>query len=55
MNGIASQHGESAPPDIAVQMWNRAVIPGMVAKLFSGQTIDQAIAWGKHELEGFIR
>ena len=47
--------GSSAPPDIAVQMWNRAVIPGMVAKLFSGQTIDQAIAWGKHELEGFIR
>ena len=47
--------GSSAPPEIAVQMWNRAVIPGMVAKLFAGQTIDQAIAWGKQELEGFIR
>ena len=47
--------GSSAPPEIAVQMWNRAVIPGMVAKLFSGQTIAQAIAWGKQELEGFVR
>jgi len=47
--------GSSAPAEIAVQMWNRGVIPGMVAKLFSGQTINQAIAWGKQELEGFIR
>ena len=47
--------GSSAPPEIAVQMWNRGVIPGMVAKLFAGQTINQAIAWGKQELEGFIR
>ncbi|MGE0221623.1 MAG: ABC transporter substrate-binding protein [Acetobacteraceae bacterium] len=47
--------GSSAPPEIAVQMWNRAVVPGMVAKLFSGQSIDDSIAWARQELEGFVR
>jgi len=47
--------GSSAPPDVAVQMWNRGTIPTMVAKLYSGQSIDQAIAWAKEELEGFTR
>jgi ABC-type glycerol-3-phosphate transport system substrate-binding protein len=47
--------GSSAPPEIAVQMWNRYLIPGMVARLMSGQTIKQSIAWGKDELEGFVR
>jgi hypothetical protein len=47
--------GSSAPPEIAVQMWNRATIPGMVAKLFADRTIDQTIAWAKDELEGFAR
>jgi len=47
--------GSSGPPEIAVQMWNRGTIPTMVAKLFAGQTIDQAIAWAKDELEGFTR
>jgi len=37
-----------------VQMWNRAVIPGMVARLLSGSTIEQSIAWAKDELEGFL-
>ncbi|HEY6432313.1 MAG TPA: extracellular solute-binding protein, partial [Acetobacteraceae bacterium] len=47
--------GSSAPPDIAVQMWNRGTIPTMVAKLYSGNSIDQTIAWAKQELEGFVR
>jgi len=47
--------GSSGPPDLAVQIWNRGTIPTMVAKLFSGQTIDQTIAWAKDELEGFKR
>jgi len=46
--------GSSAPPEVAVQMWNRAVIPGMVARLLSGSTIEQSIAWAKDELEGFL-
>ena len=47
--------GYPAPPEIAVQMWNRGTIPGMVAKLFAGQTINDAIAWAQQELEGFRR
>ncbi len=46
--------GSSAPPEIAVQMWNRAVIPGMVARILTGKTIEQTIAWAKDELEGFM-
>ncbi|MEO9189679.1 MAG: extracellular solute-binding protein [Acetobacteraceae bacterium] len=46
--------GSSAPPEIAVQMWNRGTIPTMVAKLVSGQTSEQSIAWAKNELEGFM-
>jgi ABC-type glycerol-3-phosphate transport system substrate-binding protein len=47
--------GSSGPPDIGVQAWNRGLIPTMVAKLVSGQTIQQAIDWAKDELEGFTR
>ncbi len=44
-----------APPDIAVQIYNRGTMPTMFAKLQSGQTIPQVIAWAKEELEGFVR
>jgi hypothetical protein len=47
--------GSSAPPDIAVQIWNRYLVPGMVGRLLTGQSIKQALAWGKEELEGFVR
>ena len=47
--------GSSGPPEIAVQMWNRSVIPGMVSRLVAGQTIKQAMDWAKVELEGFTR
>jgi ABC-type glycerol-3-phosphate transport system substrate-binding protein len=47
--------GSSAPPDIAVQIWNRGLPPGMVARLLDGQSIKQVIAWAKDELEGFVR
>ncbi|HXA24894.1 MAG TPA: ABC transporter substrate-binding protein [Acetobacteraceae bacterium] len=47
--------GSSAPPDIAVQIWNRGLPPGMVARLLDGQSIKQAIAWAKDELQGFVR
>ncbi len=45
--------GSSAPPEIAVQMWNRYILPSLVARMMSGQTIKQALAWAKDELEGF--
>jgi hypothetical protein len=44
-----------APPDVAVQIYNRGTMPTMLAKLKSGQTIDQVIAWANDELEGFAR
>jgi ABC-type glycerol-3-phosphate transport system substrate-binding protein len=47
--------GSSAPPDIAVQMWNRGILPAMVTKLMAGQSIKESIAWAKDEVEGFIR
>ena len=44
-----------APTDIAVQIYNRATMPTMLAKLQSGQTIPQVIAWASEQLEGFNR
>lgn len=44
-----------APPNIAVQIYNRGTMPTMLAKLQSGQSIDQVIAWASDELEGFTR
>jgi len=43
-----------APPEIAVQIYNRGTAPTMVAKLKAGESIDQVIAWGNRELEGFM-
>jgi len=47
--------GSSGPPEIGVQAWNRGLIPTMVSKMVAGQSIEQAIAWARDELEGFIR
>jgi ABC-type glycerol-3-phosphate transport system substrate-binding protein len=44
-----------APPEIAVQIYNRGTMPTMLAKLKSGQSIDQVIGWASDELEGFAR
>ena len=43
-----------APPEIAVQMYNRGTLPTMFAKIKSGQTIPQVIAWATEEIEGFL-
>jgi hypothetical protein len=44
----------SAPPEIAVQMYNRATHSTMIAKLQAGQSIPQVIAWAKDEIQGFL-
>jgi ABC-type glycerol-3-phosphate transport system substrate-binding protein len=44
-----------APPEIAVQIYNRGTMPTMFAKLRSGQSITQVLAWAQDELEGFVR
>jgi ABC-type glycerol-3-phosphate transport system substrate-binding protein len=47
--------GSSGPPEIAVQVWNRSIIPGMVSRMVAGQSIKDAMDWAKGELEGFSR
>jgi len=54
-NAVANVAGSSAPPEIAVQMYNRGTGSTMLAKLQSGQSIKQVVAWAKDELEGFAR
>jgi hypothetical protein len=44
-----------AAPEIAVQIYNRAIHNQMLARLREGQTIPQVIAWAQDELEGFVR
>lgn len=47
--------GAEAPPDVAVQIYNRATHNGMLGRLKQGQTPAQVIAWAQSELEGFTR
>lgn len=44
-----------APPDIAVQIYNRALHNQMFARLRDGQKIPQVIAWAEDEIEGYSR
>jgi ABC-type glycerol-3-phosphate transport system substrate-binding protein len=47
--------GFEASPEVAVQIYNRAIHNQMLARLREGQTIPQVIAWAEDELEGFTR
>jgi hypothetical protein len=53
-NAVSHLAHMPAPPDIAVQVYNRGTAPTMLAKLKAGDSIDQVIAWANTELEGFI-
>jgi ABC-type glycerol-3-phosphate transport system substrate-binding protein len=44
-----------APPEIAVQVYNRGSLPTMLAKLQSGQSIKEVQDWAEDELGGFVR
>jgi len=44
-----------APPEIAVQIYNRGVHNQMLARMRDGQSIDQVIAWAADEIEGYTR
>jgi ABC-type glycerol-3-phosphate transport system substrate-binding protein len=44
-----------APPEIAVQVYNRGTLPTMLAKLQSGQSIKDVQDWAQDEIEGFVR
>jgi hypothetical protein len=53
-NAVSHLAHMPAPPEIAVQIYNRGTAPTMLAKLKAGESIDQVIAWGNRELEGFV-
>jgi ABC-type glycerol-3-phosphate transport system substrate-binding protein len=44
-----------ASPDVAVQIYNRAVHNQMMARLKQGQKISEVLAWAQDELEGYAR
>jgi ABC-type glycerol-3-phosphate transport system substrate-binding protein len=44
-----------APPEIAVQVYNRGTLPTMLAKLKSGQSVKDVQNWAADELAGFVR
>lgn len=44
-----------ASPDVAVQIYNRAVHNQMLARLKQGQKIPEVLAWAQDELEGYAR
>jgi hypothetical protein len=45
----------SAPPDLAVQIWARSIMPSMVARTVQGQNAKEVMDWAAKELEGFRR
>ena len=47
--------GAEAPPEVAVQIYNRATHNGMLARLKQGQSVPQVVSWAQSELEGFTR
>jgi ABC-type glycerol-3-phosphate transport system substrate-binding protein len=48
--------GYPAPPAIAAQIYNEALIPNMVARVTqAGESPDDAVFWASEELEGFMR
>ena len=54
-HAMPSVAGAPAAPEIAVQIYNRGIMPLMLGKLFNGQSVGDTIAWAEEELQGFIR
>ena len=54
-NAKPSLTASEALPDVAVQIYNRAVHNQMLARLKEGQSVKEVIAWAKDEIEGYLR
>jgi len=54
-NAKPSLTASEASPDVAVQIYNRAVHNQMLARMKEGQSIKQMLAWAKDEIEGYLR
>jgi ABC-type glycerol-3-phosphate transport system substrate-binding protein len=44
-----------APPLIAAQIYNQAIMPKMILRTAQGEPIEQTLAWTEREVEGFMR
>ena len=47
--------GMPAPAPIAVKIYNQGTMPTMLAKLMSGNSINDVMAWAENELQAFMR
>jgi ABC-type glycerol-3-phosphate transport system substrate-binding protein len=47
--------GAPAPPKIAQQIYQQAVMPKMVVRQLQGETMEKTLAWAESEVEGFMR
>ena len=54
-NSQESLTGYPAPPAIGARIWARAIHPTMWAKVMTGQSNEEVIAWATNELQGFMR
>ena len=52
---IPSLTASEAPPEIAVQIYNRAVHNQMLARLRDGKSIPDVLAWAQEEIDGYTR
>ena len=44
-----------APPNIANQIYNQAIMTKMVARALGGEKLEATLAWAESEVEGFMR
>jgi len=54
-NQKPSLTASEAPPDVAVQIYSRAIHNQMMARVRDGQSDKQVIAWAMDEISGFLR
>ena len=54
-NAKPSLTAAEAAPDVAVQIYNRAVHNQMLARMKNGQSIKEVLAWAKDGIQGYLR
>jgi ABC-type glycerol-3-phosphate transport system substrate-binding protein len=47
--------GAPAPPLIAAQIYNQAIMPKMILRMVQGEPMEKTLAWAATEVEGFMR
>ena len=50
----SSLTASEAAPEVAVQIYQNAIHNGIVARLKSGQSIKEVLAWTRNQIEGFL-